>query len=154
MEFESIFKIVLWLVCVILSINEVLTYLKGKKSERWRRYIATVTYIKVDFKKRRYSDSDDFIEQEVVYSMPFVRYEYSYAGNIFKSKKVALNDNWTTDYGESSEAVVGINPGSEITIYVNPKNPKQSVLSRGYKGSNLKTLLGLLLFALIYELLN
>jgi len=116
MEFESIFKIVLWLVCVILSINEVLTYL--------------------------------------IYSMPFVRYEYSYAGNIFKSKKVALNDNWTTDYGESSEAVVGINPGSEITIYVNPKNPKQSVLSRGYKGSNLKTLLGLLLFALIYELLN
>ena len=154
MEFDSIFKIVLWSVCVILSINEVLTYLKGKKSERWRRYIATVTYIKVDFKKRRYSDSDDFIEQEMLYSMPFVRYEYSYAGNIFESKKVALSDNWTTDYGKSSEAVVGINPGSEITIYVNPKNPKQSVLSRGYKGSNLKTLFGLLLFALIYELLN
>jgi len=146
MESERIFKSVVWLIVAFLLVREFFSYLKGKSSERWRRHTGTVIDVKVDVDK--YRDADEGLGGEAHYSMPFVRYKYLYAGRVFKSKRMALNDNWSPDYGESSEAVVGINPGSEITIYVNPKNPKQSVLSKGYKVNDIKVLFVVFLFAL------
>ena len=81
-------------------------------------------------------------------------YEYQYSGKKYKSKREPLNDTWSSDIGDSSSAVVGINPGSEIIIFINPKKPKQSVLKKGYRGRHLKELFALFLFALTVELFS
>ena len=153
MEVSYIFKYAIWGAFVALLIKEIFAFLRGEQSKKWRRHKGIVVDIKVEVKKYHDTD-DDFIGDEEHYSMPFVRYEYQYSGKKYKSKREPLNDTWSSDIGDSSSAVVGINPGSEIIIFINPKKPKQSVLKKGYRGRHLKELFALFLFALTVELFS
>ena len=101
-------------------------YLKAKRPQRWRRQTGRVLEVKVIEDERK-----NFIETYLnqgphVFTIPVVRYEYSYSNNVFTSELMPLIEASTFDYGKSSKIVAEVNIGDDITIYVNPKKPKQS----------------------------
>jgi len=75
------------------------------------------------------------IDEGTEESKPYVKYHYHYMGAYYRGSKVKYGDLWSTNYGKAGKFLSGITIGSEVTIYVNPKNPSQSVLYRGYHGN-------------------
>ena len=108
-----------------MFLYEILQILRGNSSSHWRSHPAKVTDVKVETR------IDDGTEE----SKPYIKYHYHYMGSYYQGNKVKYGDLWSTNYGKASELLYGITKGSEVTIYVNPKNPNQSVLHKGYHGN-------------------
>lgn len=68
-------------------------------------------------------------------SRAVILYQYTIKGKQYTGNKVVHGDIWTSNFSDSCDDVIGMKKGSEITVYVNPKKPKISVLIQGYRGS-------------------
>lgn len=125
MELGIYGEIIFWVFSISIFMYELFQMLKGKSSNSWISHPAKVTDVKIE------SRIDEGTEE----SKPYIIYYYHYMGSCFRGNKVKYGDLWSTNYGSASKMLLGITKGSEITIYVNPKNPSQSVLYRGYQGN-------------------
>lgn len=125
MELGIYGKVLFWLLSFCIFLYEVLQILKGHSSNSWRCHPARVTDVKVETR----------VDEGAEESKPCIKYHYHYMGAYYRGNKVKYGDLWSANHGKASEFLSGITNGSEITIYVNPKNPRQSVLYRGYHGN-------------------
>ena len=117
---------VLWGFLIIIIFYETLMYLRGKSSESWKPYSASVAKLGIDVR-----EDEDGTEE----SQPIILYEYTINKTLYKGKKIIYGDIWTTNYGDSCDDLMGIKVGSKITVYVNSKNFNMSVLKQGYRGN-------------------
>jgi len=118
----------LFIACVSLAwLFELWSFRQGAASQRWFRVTARVTDAWLD----DYQDSDGGRREYT----PKIRYAYSYKGRSYVGKKFAYGNVWSTNRGIAQSGLVGVVPGGEIQIYVNPDAPGQSVIHRGYHGS-------------------
>ena len=113
-------------------------YLKGQSSKNWRAHPAEVLALGIDVRDGDYGEE----------SKAFIHYEYRYAGRSYQGKKIIYGDIWFSHYEDAFGYIKGITSGDKITVYVNPKNPKNSVFKQGYEG-NFFWQIGLLITALV-----
>ena len=126
MELDSFVEGMVLLFSVLVCLWAFFKYLKAKRPQRWRRRTGKVLEVKV-IDDERANFIETYLNQGLrVFTIPVVRYEYSYLNKVFTSELMPLIEDSTYDYGKSSEIVARVNIGDDITIYVNPKNPKQS----------------------------
>lgn len=131
--------LVFWGFFVVVIFYEILMYLRGKSSESWRQHPARV--VKLGIKVREGDDGSDE-------SQPFIQYEYTINKTLYKGRKVVYGDIWTSNYGDSCDEIQFLKVGSEITVYINPKNFNMSVMKQGYRG-NFYWFMGMLLVAIV-----
>ncbi|WP_350338020.1 DUF3592 domain-containing protein [Sessilibacter corallicola] len=117
-------KVIFWCITLFIFLYEIYQILKGRASDNWRAHTAKVTDVRIDTRV------NDGVEE----SKPSIKYHYSYMGSSYKGSKIKYGDLWSNNYSNASKMLSGIVKGSNITIYVNPKRPNQSVLYRGYQG--------------------
>lgn len=87
-----------------------------------------------------------------IYHEPYVAYVYSLNGEQFSSNRIIIGEAAYDTLDESSHSrssrwLTQFPLGKEVTVYVNPENPRQSVLVRGmHQVSFFKVYLGLACF--------
>ncbi len=118
-------KIIFWCLALLIFLYEIYQIVKGRASDSWRAHTAKVTDVRIDTR------INDGVEE----SKPSIKYHYSYMGSSYRGSKIKYGDLWSSKYGNATTVLSGIVKGSDVTIYVNPKRPNQSVLYRGYQGS-------------------
>ena len=139
MELGLFGKVIFWLLAIGVFLYEVYQILKGRDSESWRALSAKVLDVKIDTR------TDDGEQQ----SKPLIKYSYDYMGSPYRGNKIKYGDLWSAKYGKASDLRSGIVRGGEVTIYVNPKRPSQSVLYRGYEGSVIWFIVFVCIFAFL-----
>ncbi|SMF66262.1 Protein of unknown function [Alteromonadaceae bacterium Bs31] len=141
MELGIYGQILFWVLVIGVFSYELLQIAKGKASEKWRKHPAKIVEVSIETRE------DDGTEE----SQPRIKYQYYYMGKMYKGSKVKYGNLWSTKYGEASKLVSGLVNGSEITVYVNPNRPNQSVLYRGYEGNViwLFVFIGIVIYAVV-----
>ena len=119
---------------------EIRCRLIGKDSENWEANTAKALKVFVRSSQQEGGEK----------SFPSIRYEYSVLGTKYVGTKYAYGNIFSSDYWETTKSLRGIYAGGEVEIYVNPKNPRQSVLVQGYMGNFLPKLIGILAFLVIF----
>ena len=123
------------IILTLLILYEVRSYLMGCASKKWRKRVGKVQTVFV--KTREYHDDGDYKEE----SSPKVKYVYSVSNTQYVSSRYAYGNLWFRDYGDAALKVSGINVGQKVDVYINPRNPRQSVLVTGYVGNFLINLI-------------
>lgn len=116
-------------ILALLIVYEIRSYLMGCASKKWRKHTGKVQ--KIFVKTRKYKSEYDHVEE----STPKIKYVYTVSSTQYVSSKYAYGDLWCSDYGDTAMRVSGINVGQNVDIYINPRNPRQSVIVRGYVGN-------------------
>lgn len=92
--------------------------------ESWSRVPAKMLYSRVE--KRTDNQADGHVY--VTYSARF-RYEYRVAGTAYEGTRYSLAGDWSSSDRETHEKELrGFPEGGEVTVWVNPQNPAESVL--------------------------
>lgn len=125
MDLEIYGKTLFWIVSISLFLYEVYQLLLGTSSNNWKSHPAKVIDVKIHTKA----------DEGTALSAPKIKYQYRYMGSSYKGNKVKYGDLWSSSYSKSSVMISGIAIGNEITVFVNPKRPSQSVLHKGYEGN-------------------
>lgn len=76
-------------------------------------------------------DEINSIDGGVVNYSPWIEYEYGYRQKMHKSEKVYLVRSSYFDRDDASLHVYNFKTGAEISVWVNPKNTKDSLLKSG-----------------------
>ena len=113
---------------------------KGFQSGSWIKSKAKVISVRIN--SSRDEDGDFWFK-------PKIKYQYFIKGKMHISTWYSYKSMETTNYGSVSNRLAGINKNSEISIYVNPKKPKQSVVVQGISWGNIFEI-GVLLTMLVF----
>lgn len=101
----------------------------AKSSIYWLPIDAVVTKSIIETRSRK--DKDGSNNSRINESRPSISYRYEYKGQHFTGNRFSFINDWHEDYNRASYKLQGIFNGSKVTIYVNPKNKKQSVFKSG-----------------------
>ena len=119
--FGGIFFIVGLLIFYFLTIRPLINCQKAKS---WEAVQATVLASEV--KSHRDSDGD------TTYSV-YIRYKYLHNGHTYTGDRYSFMGGSSSGYESKAEKVRQNPPGKEITIYVDPADPAESIIDRSMK---------------------
>jgi hypothetical protein len=120
------------------------THRLAQAAHHWHAVKATL--LEVHIKTRTYEDRGEE-------SAPHIKYRYRFRQREFISKRLQYGDLWSSDYAESCAMIHGLHPGDEISVLVNPRNPKQVVVFPGYGGHLISEVLLLVTVSLVLLLM-
>ncbi|NJD61017.1 MAG: hypothetical protein C3F13_01220 [Anaerolineales bacterium] len=142
--------IVIFLTVLFIAIGVILIFvhrLNKRKAEESTRWLATTGAIKESRVKQGSSmlmSSDEDGESTPVYT-PEISYTYQVAGVEYASKRISFGGTKSYSKPENAEKDVALYPvGKEMTVYYDPKNPKEAVLDRTAKISNMILIMGIM----------
>jgi hypothetical protein len=117
---------------------------KTEESLSWPATIGTVSESTVKQGSSVLMSSDENGESSPVYTAE-VSYSYQVGGVEYTSKRVTFGGSKSYSKRESAEKEAALYPvGTQLTVYYNPKNPKEAVLDRTAKGSNMVLGMGIM----------
>lgn len=136
--------------------------LKYNEMNKWVKIDAVILSMKESWKNVALSATST-----VKYYYPCTDYSYSFNNKQYNANRVAFDiqniwvcevDDWGAPLKEDDKFWHTWKEGSNITAYVNPKQPSQSVIfnkfSNGYKSHNIALIAGGLLTGAVWALLN
>lgn len=86
-----------------------------------------------------------------IYTSSYFKYKYTYNGKTYYSTRHDYKNGLTGASAGSHNYRVG----DDITVYINPKNPQQSIIEKGWAWNNiLQLLLGFLLLWRLHAILD
>ena len=121
-----------------LSMLAVRRFFLGLSSNHWLRVKAKVISTGVD--SRNNSDNETWFN-------PKIRYSYRLAtGRTYYSTRMSYKLLSSEDYMEAFQYIEGLKPGSELYVYINPGNNRQSVVVKGVNVRNVVEIVFYLIF--------
>jgi hypothetical protein len=146
----STFLIVGFLALLFISIGVVLIILhrrnkrKAAESAAWLESIGTVNESKVMQGSNMLMSDDEGDESTPVF-FPEISYTYQVAGLEYTSKRLTFGGIKSFSKRENAEEAASLYPvGAQLPVYYDPKNPKEAVLDRTAKRSNMVLTFGIL----------
>ncbi|MDX2212037.1 MAG: DUF3592 domain-containing protein [Oculatellaceae cyanobacterium bins.114] len=92
---------------------------KSRQTRRWQTTSGKV--ISTMMKEQR-------VKTRLVYQ-PKVRYEYVVDRNWYQANRIRVGDRWGgSDFAKAEEQLRRYQPGTEVTVYYNPRRPQDAVL--------------------------
>jgi hypothetical protein len=117
---------------------------QAEASMSWPEATGTVTVSKVVQGSNVLMSNDNDGESTPVFS-PEISYTYQVAGLSYSSKRLSFGSVKSFSKRENAEKAAAVYPvGKQLTIYYDPKNPKEAVADRTAKKSNLMLIFGIL----------
>jgi hypothetical protein len=99
---------------------------ESKASQSWP---STVGHV-VEARVRESTSTDSDGDSQTRYS-PYVKYEYDVAGRSYLGERLVFGPIATSPRPNKIQAVLGrYPPGTQVTVYYDPENPKDAVLER------------------------
>jgi hypothetical protein len=145
----SAFLIAGFLALLFITIGVVLIILhrrnkrKAEESMSWLETIGTVNESKVT-QGSNILMSDDEGESTPVF-LPEISYTYQVAGLEYTSKRLSFAGIKSYSKREKAEEAASHYPvGAQLPVYYDPKNPKEAVVDRSTKSSNMLLTLGIM----------
>ncbi|MFK8013475.1 MAG: DUF3592 domain-containing protein [Marinicellaceae bacterium] len=120
-------KLLFWTISIGMFLYEIYQMAMANSTKNWKSHSAKVIDVKIDIR----------VDEGTEESKPIIKYQYHYKGSFYKGSKVKYGILWFTHLGKAHAMVSGLKKGSEITVFVNPHRPNQSVLYQGYEGNAL-----------------
>ena len=106
---------------ILIIFGGVSAYGNGQATHNWTQVPAVILESRV----HEYWDDTTMYE-------PIIRYRYSYAGKLHESDRLKLTGITGSSHPSYAEQIVGRYPaGASVTVYVNPREPKKTVLEAG-----------------------
>jgi hypothetical protein len=142
--------IVVFLALLFITIGVVLIILhrrqkrKAEESESWLETIGTVNESKVAQGTNVLMSNDEDNEGTPVFS-PEISYIYQVAGLEYTSNRLTFGGKKSYSKRANAEKVTALYPvGSQLPVYYDPKNPKEAVVDRTAKISNMLLIFGIM----------
>jgi hypothetical protein len=146
----STFLIVGFLALLFITIGVVLINLhrrnkrKAEESMSWLETIGTVNESKVMQGSNVFMSDDEDGQSSPVF-FPEISYTYQVAGLDYTSKRLTFAGVKSFSKRENAEKAASLYPvGAQLPVYYDPKNPKEAVLDRTAKRSNMILTFGIL----------
>ena len=136
----GLFALALGAVGVVLTVMFFRNKNKAKASEGWPQVEGRVvsTNIRVD-------EMDDEDSYRVSY-IPEVHFEYHVEGLLFDGKRIAFGSEVSFGMRKKAEAFLTEYPvGSAVSVFYNPDNPKEAVLSQKMRSMTAGLVVGIVL---------
>ncbi len=117
---------------------------KTEESLSWPETIGTVSESTIKQGSNVLGSSDEDGESSPVFTAE-ISYSYQVGGAEYASKRVAFGGSRSYSKRESAEKeAVRYPEGTRLPVYYDPKNPKEAVLDRTVKGSNMVFVMGIM----------
>jgi hypothetical protein len=117
---------------------------KAEESAQWLQTSGTIKESKVKQGTNVMMSADDDTESSPVFS-PEIRYTYQVAGAEYTASRVSFAGSKSYSKRESAEKDAALYPvGTQLPVYYDPKNPKEAVLDRTAKISNMVLIMGIM----------
>lgn len=113
-----------------LLIKAVILLLKGRRSHGWNPVIGQV-------KDARHIVEEGSLDRTQRMSHALIHYQYRVDGKSYTSDRVRFK--WT--HHRISDELEKYQPGNDVTVYVNPEDPWDSVLEKGTDLTNYMAML-------------
>ncbi len=126
MDNELIARVLIFGALAVCILNELFQFARGKATERWQPCEAKVLSTGTKTYRSEVGPNEH---------KPTIRYEYRYGGKRYTGRRVKYGNIWTERLSRPKVHLVGVNNGDELQVFVNPDQPRQSVLYRGYEGN-------------------
>jgi len=145
-----IILIVVFLTVLFIAIGVVLIILhrrqkrKAEESTSWSETIGTVHESKVKQGTNVLMSDDEDREGTPVF-FPEISYTYQVGGMEFTSNRLTFGGKKSFSKRENAEKVTSLYPvGSQLPVYYDPKYPKEAVVDRTAKISNMLLIFGIM----------
>ena len=117
---------------------------KAEESASWSETIGTVTESRVEQSTNVLMSNDEDNEGTPVFS-PEISYTYQVAGLEYTSKRLTFGGKKSFSKRDNAEKVTALYPVySQLPVFYDPKNPKEAVIDRTSKISNMILIFGIL----------
>jgi hypothetical protein len=139
-----------FLALLFIAIGVVLIFLhrrnikKAEESMSWKEATGTVNGSKVIQGNNVLMSNDDDGESTPVF-YPEISYTYQVGGLEYTSKRLAFTGVKSHSKRENAEKAASLYPvGKQLSVYYDPKNPKEAVVDRTAKSSSMILVFGIL----------
>ena len=144
MQFAGLFALALGAIGVVLIVQYLRNKQKAQTSTAWPSAPGKITGQKI-----RIDEIDDDDNSRVRY-IPEVHFEYQVDGNLYQGKRLSLGSEPDFPSRQKAEAFLGAYPVESVTtVFYNPENPQEAVLSQGMRKMTASLIIGIVLVVLM-----